>query len=145
MARFSGKNLDVYVENGSSVEVTLTFVTGATITYEYEEAPTQGDDVKGALAGQLISGIVVDYEYDDTATTGNQAVLDTIDGDATNPRFVRVRPIGTGSLLPQFSMDAALLRFGPTGVTRGDTVMGQAVFTNHHAASATPGWGSQAA
>jgi len=145
MVRFAGKALDVYVENSGGTEVTLTYVTGATVTYEYEENTTTGDDVKAALAGQLISEVVVDYEYDTTATTGNQAVLEGIDGNNTTPKFVRVRPLGTGSLLAQFSIDALLLDYGPVGVNREGTIVGQAVFKNHDAASVTPGWGSQAA
>jgi len=143
MPRYAGKSLVVMVENGSSAEVALTFVTAVTINDAYDENTTMGDTVKAALAGQRVSEIVVDYEYDTTATTGNQAVLDGIDGDNVNPRFIRVRPIGTASGSPQFSMDAVLLRFGPVGVSRENTIVAQAIFKNHHAASADPVWANQ--
>lgn len=142
MARFAGKNLVVLVENSGGSEVAFTFVKAATVNFEYEEHQMTGDDVKSAAAGQLIAEVIVDYEYDSTAVTGNQAVLDGIDG-STTPRFVRVRPLGTTGGLPQFSMDSVLLRFGPVGVDREGALVGQAVFKNHESASADPAWGSQ--
>jgi len=143
MARFEGKSLVVMVENSSSAEVAFTFVVGATVNFEYAKVVTEGDDEQAALAGQLMSEVIVDYEYDDTSTTGNHAVLSGIDGDNTNPRMIRVRPIGTGSGLTQFSMDSALVKWGPTGVQRGERVMGQATFKLHANATATPAWAGQ--
>lgn len=143
MARYEGKNLVVMVENSGSSLVALTHATAATINYDYADVEFVGDDVKSSQAGQLQTEVIVDYEYDDAATTGNQVVLSGIDGDNATPRFVRVRPIGTGSGDLQFSMDSVLLKFGPVGVSRDGKIMGQAVFKNHTEASADPAWGTQ--
>lgn len=143
MARFAGKDLVVLVENSAAAEVAFTFVTGVTVNHEHEDHETRGDTEVASIPGQLVSEVIVDYEYDTTATTGNQAVLDGIKGDNSNPRFVRVRPTGTGGGQLQFSMDSILLRFGPTGPVRGETIIGQAVFKNHAAASADPAWAAQ--
>lgn len=145
MARFQGKGLVVLVENSSAAEVAFTFVTGATVNFEYGDVEFMGDDVKSSKAGQLAAEVVVDYEYDDTSVTGNDAVLAGIDGDNTNPRFIRVRPVGTGAGKLQFSMDSVLLRYGPTGVVRDGKLQGQAVFKNHESASADPAWAAQSA
>lgn len=143
MARYEGKNLVVLVENSSSSEVALTFATAATINFDYADVEFSGDDVKSSQAGQLQAEVIVDYEFDDTAVTGNHVVLGGIDGDNATPRFVRVRPIGTGSGDPQFSMDSVLIKYGPTGVNRDGKIVGQAVFKNHTEASADPTWGTQ--
>lgn len=145
MARFEGKSLVVTVENSGGTAKTFTFVTGATVNFEYTEVEFMGEDVKSAQAGQLTAEVIVDYEYDDTGTTGNDAVLSGIHGDNTNPRFVRVQPVGTGAGKPEFAMDAVLLKYGPTGVMRDQKLQGQAVFKNHTAASADPLWHNQSA
>lgn len=142
MPRYSGKDLVVMVENSSASEVAFTFVKAATINFDYEENQMTGDDVKSAAAGQLMAEVIIDYEFDTTATSGNQAVLSGIIADNTNPRFVRVQPIGSTTGDPEFAMDALLTKFGPTGVDREGSIVGQAVFKNHHAASADPAWGT---
>lgn len=144
MARFSGKGLVVLVENSSASEVAFTHVTEVSIEDAFTSVPMVGDDVQSSAAGQRVSRVTVSYEWDSTATTGNHAVLNGILGDNTNPRFIRVRPIGTGSGLAQFSMDAVLLKHGVVGQSRAGVLMGEAVFENHKDASADPVWANQA-
>lgn len=143
MARFEGKNLVVMVENASASEVALTYVVEADVKFEANKVKFNGDDVESTQAGQLMAEVVITYEYDNTGTTGNDAVLAGIFADNTNPRFVRVRPIGTGSGKTQFSMDSVLTKYGPTGAKRGDKLVGEAHFGLHTEASADPTWAAQ--
>jgi hypothetical protein len=145
MSRHAGKDLVVMVENSSSSEVALTFARAATVTFEHEENETRGDTNVAALAGQLIARVEVEYEWDTTATTGNAAVLSGILGDNTNPRMVRVRPIGSTASNPEFSMDSVLLTYNPEENSRQDTLMGRAVFVLHANATADPAWGTVSA
>lgn len=145
MSRHAGKDLVVMVENNSSSEVALTFAKVATVTFEYEENETRGDTEVAALAGQLVARVEVEYEWDTTATTGNAAVLSAILGDNTNPRMVRVRPIGSTASNPEFAMDALLLRYNPEDSDRQNTIMGRALFVNHANAGVTPAWGTVSA
>jgi hypothetical protein len=145
MTRFVGKGLVVMVENSSSSEVAFTNVISADVDCAYDEVPFEGDDVKASGAGPLNATVTVEYEFDDTATTGNHVVLGGIDGDNTNPRFVRVRPVGTGEGKIEFAMDSILLKYGPTGIARDGRVVCTAIFKNHMEASADPAWGTQSA
>jgi len=142
MARYEGKSLVVMVENSDGVEGALTFVTGATVNDEYNAVQFEGDAEQSHLSGQLMAEVIVDYEYDSTSSTGNDAVLSGIFGSAT-PRFVRVQPIGTGAPKIEYAMDAVLLKYGPTGVQRGERVMGQATFASHANTTTTPAWAAQ--
>lgn len=145
MARHTGKNLVVMVENASSTEVALTNVISATTPDQpYASVEFIGDDVKSSGAGQLSGWVDIEFEFDDTATTGNHAVLTGIQGDNAAPKFVRVRPVGTGEGLIQYSVDAVCL--GPSYATSRDgKVVGKVRFENHKEASADPAWAAQSA
>jgi hypothetical protein len=134
------------VENASSSEVAFTNVTAADVPDQlYDDVEFKGDSEYSYGAGMLRAEVTVEYEIDTTATTGNQVVLAAILADNTNPRMLRVRPMGATAGLPEYSMDAILVSFGPTGMSREGNVMGKAVFKNHKEASTTPGWGSVSA
>lgn len=144
MARFTGKNLVVMVEDSAASEAALGFVYECDVNFEAEDVEFRGDDIASSKAGQKVAEVIVRYEHDNTASTGNHVILSGIFASDT-PRFVRVRPLGTGSSVIEFAMDAVLLKFGPTGVQRGDKLMAEARFKNHSEASADPAWGSQSA
>jgi len=146
MARWEGKSLVVMVENSSSSEVVLTHVTAATTPeQEYDEVEFIGDTEKSYGAGMLNAEVTVEFEYDDTATTGNHIVLGAIKGDNTNPRMVRVRPLGSTAGRIEYAMDAILLGYGPSSVSRDGKVSATATFKNHKEAGVTPGWGTVSA
>lgn len=143
MARYSGKNVVVMVDNSSASLTALTHVIGVTVNYEFEEVEFRGDSERTALAGQQITRVEVEYEYDDTGTTGNHAVLGGIVGDNTTPRTVAVRPLGTGSGLPVFTMEGLLLSYGAPNVTRENKIVATAVFVHHANATDAPAWSAQ--
>ena len=142
--RFSGKDLVVIVENASSVEVALTFVTFVDIIHELEAHVTEGDPgEERKITGRLRSDVKVTYEHDDTAVTGNNVVLSGIFGDATNVRTIRVRPLGTGIGKTEYVLDAVCPKYGPSGPRRGDKLVGEARFLPHERATTTPDWANQ--
>jgi hypothetical protein len=142
MARYTGKNLAVKVDDSGASLTTLTHVTAASITYEYEEVEMRGDTERAALAGQQISRVEVEYEHDDTALTGNHVILGGIVGNNTTPRTLEVYPYGTTAGNPKFAMESVLLSFGPTGINREGKLVGTAIFAHHANATDTPAWGT---
>jgi hypothetical protein len=143
MARHTGKNLVVMVDNSSGTPTALTHVVAATISYEYEEVGFLGDTEKSSLAGQQMTRVELEYEWDDTATTGNHALLGSIVGDNTNTRSVLVRPVGTGGGLAVFSMEGVLLSYGNPTINREGKLVGTAIFAHHANATDAPAWSTQ--
>lgn len=142
MARFTGTNLEVVVENSGGTEGTLTNVVSFTAPTGYEEVQFRGDTLVSYQAGQWDGKVEVETEWDSTATTGNWAVLSGIHGDNTNGRYVRLRPQGGTAGYPEYAQDSVLLELTPGAVNREGKVVLRAVFGEHTEASANSAWGT---